>query len=177
MSDTFSHAFEADTMYDGPDFSLTAEAYNSIHEPNVWIHGGNTMDRKYAIVKFYGNETEYTYLTDFDLSPGDLVVVPANSYYQVVKVVETRGLTPGQRSKATKWVVQRLDITAHEQRLEKQRIAQEIRNKLREKKSQIEEMMIYQQLAKSDLEVQKLLGELAEVDETVVLLPAETKND
>jgi hypothetical protein len=81
-----------------------------------------------------------------------------------------RGLTPGERAKASQWIVAKVDVTGHEERLRKAEIAQEIRNKLQEAREKTEELMIYQQLAKGDPSIQKLLLELAEVDDTVILI-------
>ena len=137
------------------------------------------MNRKYAVVHFdqdnrgksHSTEKGYTYLTDLDLEIGDKCVVdtPGNGL-SVVTVVSVRGLTAGQRTAATKWIVAKVDVEAHKERLRRQEAAQEIRNKLFEKKSQAEELKIYQMLAKDDPEIKALLEELAGVDDTVVLI-------
>ena len=137
------------------------------------------MDQKFVSVtfersgKFEAPSKEYTYMTDLDLVEGDRVVVEANDEYKVVTVVSVRGLTANQRSRATKWVVCKVDISAHEERLRKAAIAQEIRNKLQERRSQYEELQIYRQLAAHDPEIAKLMQELEQVDPYAILkLPA-----
>lgn len=137
------------------------------------------LNRKYAVVSFdqdnrggnHSTSKTYTYLTDLELVEGDKVVVdtPGNGL-SVVTVVGVRGLTAGQRTAATKWIVAKVDLDHHKERLRKQEAAQEIRNKLHEKKQQFEELQIYRELAKSDPEIKKLLVELSDVDETVTLL-------
>lgn len=140
------------------------------------------LERKYVSVVFdqkSGKQAEtpieYTYLTDLDLEVGDKAVVFANDLYKVVTVTSVRGLTQHQRSKATKWVVCRVNVEEHTERVRKQALAQEIRNRLQEKREAMEDMFIYQELAKSDPEVQKMLEQLADVDENVVLIANKVK--
>jgi len=124
------------------------------------------MERVVSVV-FQGNyyEKEYSYKTDLDLKAGDKVVVDTpNNGLQIVTVTKVRGLTASQLSKASKWVIQCIDMAAYEERMRKAEIAQEIRNKLRQRKDAVEEALIYQRLAKDDPEINKLLQELSEVD-------------
>jgi hypothetical protein len=123
------------------------------------------MEIKYAVVKFHESSKEYTYRTDLDLEKGDLVVVSSpHSGYAVVTVIDVSGLTQSQRSMATKWIVQKVDITEHLARLERQKLAQEIRNKLQSKKEQVEELLIYKRLAESDPSINALLKQLEELE-------------
>jgi len=112
----------------------------------------------------------YTYLTDLDFEEGDFAVVESNGVYKVCEVKTVRGLTKTQREKAHQWVVARVDVQAHTERLRKAQAAQEIRNKLQEMRESAEELLIYKALAQSNPEIQALLTELAANDDSVVLI-------
>jgi len=136
-----------------------------------------TLVKKFVTVVFNqkdavpsGDLREYTYLTDLDSQTGDFAVVENNGKYSVVEVKEIRGLTKLQRDKAHKWIVARVDVAAHEERLRKAAAAQEIRNKLQELREQQEELLIYKALAQGNPEIQQLLVELAANDDSVTLL-------
>lgn len=68
---------------------------------------------KVVSVAFHnGGPRRYDYFTDIPLNVGDLVVVPAGSFYSVVTV---KGIKE-KSSRAEKWVVQRVDLQAYEER-------------------------------------------------------------
>ena len=107
----------------------------------------------------------YAFRTDIeDLKHGDFVAVDTQVGLGVAMVVKARGLTAPEAHKATRWIVQKLDMKAHVERLKREEVAQEIRNKLRERKEQMEEILIYERLAKDDPGIQKLLDELKTIE-------------
>ena len=114
----------------------------------------------------------YAYLTDLSLEVGDKVVVEAKSEFSVGEISQVRGLTPHECGRANKWVVQKVNLEEHTKRKERQQLAQEIRNKLRQRKNEMEEILIYERLAERDPEIQNLLKELATVDGGYTLLTA-----
>ena len=138
--------------------------------------------KKVVGVKFCNNPTlgkdilsdkTYTYFTLEDFTIGDLAVVAAREWFQVAQVVQTEGFTEHELGRASKWVVQRLDTTVYNQMIEKQRLIQEIRNKLNQRKRDTEDMLLFQQLANVDPEIRKLLDRLEVLDPTAVpKLPA-----
>lgn len=132
------------------------------------------MNKRTVLVKFARDGKEYPYLTDLDLKVDDFAIVDTGSResygYHTVKVTQVQGLMENQRLSGNKWIVQVLDVENHVTRLKKQKIAQEIRNQLAERKSQLDEIMIYEKLANDDPAINKLLNELAEVDDTAKLL-------
>lgn len=66
-------------------------------------------------VSFKGNMTKlYDYLTDFDLQVGEPVVVPTGSGYSVGKIEKVLDSS----CKATAWVVQRVDVAGHKERMQ-----------------------------------------------------------
>lgn len=109
----------------------------------------------------YQNPKKYSYYSDIDLKAGDICVVQVrdNEYY-TVKVVGARGLSRAARDRATKWIVCKVDTDAYIKSLKSKELILEIKNKLRERKEQAEEMLIYQQLASTDPEIKALLEEL-----------------
>ena len=60
---------------------------------------------------------EYTYKTDIDFSIGDIAIVETSGEYKFVRVV---GLNAGIDPDAPfeyAWIIQKLDLTAHEKRV------------------------------------------------------------
>lgn len=105
--------------------------------------------------------TEYSYITDLPLKNGDLVVVKArNGKFEIVTVTQAMGLTMSQRSKATKWIVCKLDLEQYQRRIEQEALVQEIKGKLQERREAYEERMIYETLAKEDPDIAALLDQL-----------------
>ncbi|ABO49724.1 hypothetical protein Dred_1190 [Desulforamulus reducens MI-1] len=81
------------------------------------------MDRKIVQISFAGNyEVLYDFFTDLDLQIGDPVVCHTVRGYNVGKVV---GFVDGS-TKATNWIVQKVDVEGHMQRLAKIRQAKEL---------------------------------------------------
>lgn len=74
-------------------------------------------------VAFAGNyEMIYDFFTDLELQIGDPVVCDTFRGYSVGKVagfVETS-------TKATNWIVQRVDVEGHRKRMEERRLAKEL---------------------------------------------------
>lgn len=72
-------------------------------------------------VSFKGNLVKlYDYLTDLDLTVGEPVVVPTGSGYSVGRVERFLGSS----SKATAWVVQRVDVAGHKARMSQREAAE-----------------------------------------------------
>lgn len=73
---------------------------------------------KYVQVIFKGNfEKLYDYITDLDLRKGEPVVVPTGSTFSVATVVNVID----KSEKAVSWVVQKVDVEAHEARLKSEK--------------------------------------------------------
>lgn len=108
----------------------------------------------------------YAYFADSEdnIKEGDFVVVFSRNTFKVAKVVLSRGLTANQRSKASKWIVQKVDIEQHEKRIKQEEITQEIKNALQEEKERMEDIFIYEKLAKDNPRIAALLEELKDVE-------------
>lgn len=113
--------------------------------------------------------TEYSYLTNLkDLEINDFVVVDCANGLQACRVTKLIGLTPGQTSKAYKWVISKIDLAQHEKNKRAQEKIQEIQNKVSIRKSQVEDLIILKQMAKEDPTMMDLLTELGDLDPSLV---------
>ena len=119
-------------------------------------------------VKFKGYKTtqgvgqEYHYLTDLNLTIGDNVVVESPSEGYVVVIV-TKICGPLEGTKATKWIVQKVDDTEYKRKEEARRRKSVIETKLRAIEKQLESTMKFEYLAKMSPEAARLLEELREI--------------
>lgn len=105
----------------------------------------------------------YSYFTEEQFENGDHAVVMVGDELKIVKIVSTEGLSQHAISKASKWIVQRIDLKAYHEREERGRIVQEIRNQLQERMREQQEFAIYAQFAKTDPVIGELLSRLASV--------------
>lgn len=125
--------------------------------------------KRVILVTFNLSTKEYAYFTDDDsIETGDLVVADARGEFKLVEVTQTVGLTQLDIQKATKWIVTKVDTKAHEERVRKENLVQEIRNKLVERQKEVSEYVIFQQMAKTDPGMRNLLDQLRQVDPTLV---------
>lgn len=117
-----------------------------------------------------GLTNEYAYFTDIeDLKVLDKVVVcVSNNKLKVVTVSCIEGIEEYKGRKAHSWVVCKIDVTAHTEKIAKQKKVQEIRNQIAERKKQVEEMAVLKLLAESDDNMKDLLVQLAELDSEAV---------
>lgn len=96
----------------------------------------------------------YDFKTDMELIPGEIVVVEsAGSEYALARVdMMHRGLSP----KATKWVVDRVDVAAHEARRAREEQMKELKKQMDRRLRAVEEERKYAQLAEQDPEMRDL---------------------
>ena len=109
-------------------------------------------------------ESTFSYFAGPEVKEGDLVVIDLNNVYGVGRVAQTRGLSDNQLRKAEKWIIQKIDRVAYNARMKKEKLVQEIKNKLDAKAKQAERRSIWKQLAEADPEMNALLSELNEVE-------------
>lgn len=123
--------------------------------------------KKVAGVQFPGNLKRYFFFTDIDnLQVGDILVVDAANGLQIVKFVEYRNLDDVVQ-KPTKWVIQKVDLTKHRERMEAIERAEKLKRMMEERRKQAQELEIYAILAKSDPEMAKLLDEYKKLQEVL----------
>ena len=113
---------------------------------------------------------DYCYFTDLDLAVGDkcVVCVHHSSELKVVTVVQTEGIADYNAKKATQWIVSLIDMNDYKERMKKEMKIQELRNQLRSRKEEMEEMLMLKTLAAEDEGIKKLLMELGDLDPTLV---------
>lgn len=112
------------------------------------------------------DQKEYAYFAAIsdDIQIGDHVVVFARKMFKCAQVTKVRGLTKAQQEKATKWIVQKVDLKTYKINMKREEVAQEIRNTLREEKERMEEILIYEKLAKDNPKMAQLLTELKAIE-------------
>lgn len=108
-------------------------------------------------VKFSGNYTVYNYLVEgLDVATGDYVVVLTPSAgLQVVTVVEVSDKPVG-----TKYIVDKVDLAAHQARIDKAEKKAKLMQELAARKARIDEDRILDLYAKEDKEFAAMLKEL-----------------
>lgn len=130
------------------------------------------MSHKIALVVFDLNQPadiqkEYAYRTTIPVEKGTICVVEVTSngrpdlkLVEVVHVIEDTLENSHIANKATKYIVDAVDLSSHKERLEKTERLKYVKNKLEERKAKIEEIAVFELLAKADPEAAKLLEEM-----------------
>lgn len=80
-------------------------------------------------IEFEGTSTLYDFKTDLNLEIGDLVVCDTSCGYFLGTVADIKG----RSDKATKWIVDKVDLKAHEERLAKERKLKELKRLMDER--------------------------------------------
>jgi hypothetical protein len=112
--------------------------------------------KQVALVQFDNGYKNYSFRNDIqDLEVNDTVVVDTAQGYQLATVVGFQELT----KVATKWVVQKVDLTAHVERLDKEKKKKLLKDKMEQRRKKLEEIEIYKALAKEDPEMAQLVEE------------------
>lgn len=115
-----------------------------------------------VLVEFPTSYKEYAFRNDIEgIEVGDKVVVDTAGGIVVAEVTKVDVVS----NKASKYVVQKIDTAAHEKRLEKANKIKELKAKMEERRKKLQEIEIYQILAKEDDEMAALLAEYGEIQE------------
>ena len=115
------------------------------------------MDRKVIGVMFPGNSTEYHFISHIDVRKGDLVVVDTRNGFALAEVTTA---TASEVIKATKEVVNVVDMQAYNERCARKKRISELREKMDAKVHELQEIAVYEMLSKSDPELASMLDEL-----------------
>lgn len=112
----------------------------------------------------YGGSTIYTFFTDLDLVKGDKVVVDTQ-YGLSVATVEGTSRSVTDATKATKWVVQKIDMEDFEKRKERQEEIRRLKYALeRRRKAIIEEQtLLLDPALLKDPEYKRMADELRKI--------------
>ena len=121
----------------------------------------------YDLVEDGPNLSTYSFKLgdEVECKEGDLVIVDGKNGLKIARVIEvmTRSVNPKiikQFNLAKAWVVCKIEEEKHKQRAEATERKKFILRELEERKEQIEEIAIYDMLAKADPQAAKLLEEL-----------------
>ena len=99
----------------------------------------------------------YTYMADEGYVVGDIVVVETKQSYSVARIVSIGSVSD---TTGLKWVVCKVDVTAAEAAKAKMLKIAEIRQKMFERKAELEESAVWSLLAKEDSTMAALVEEL-----------------
>lgn len=107
----------------------------------------------------------YAYMTDIaDIDVGDVVVVDSPNSGLTLVTVETLEETPESVSKATKWIVDRVNVKAYHARLERDKQRGLILAKLKKEQARVLEANQFAELAKLSPEAAALVEQLKGLD-------------
>lgn len=101
--------------------------------------------------------------TALELTEGSMVVVKSANGFGLAYVKEVYANTFENAeiaNKATAWVVDKVDLTDYNQRTQEEQRRKWLIKQLNEKKSKMQDVIIYEALAERDIEAKKLLDEL-----------------
>lgn len=112
----------------------------------------------------------YNFLTDIsDLEKGDTVVVDTVNGLTIAKFDSYDDLGFGETGVKTpsKWVIQKVDIKAHNERLAAAERVKKLKTMLETERKKAAELEIYEILAKSNPEMASLLNEYKQLQEVL----------
>jgi len=112
----------------------------------------------------YGNKSkDYSFKTNLNLSAGDLVIVDTSTGGATLAYVSNTDITDGRSLKATRWVIQKVDMREHRKRIVKEAKLLALRERMDTRRVQIEDFSIYQHLAMADKKMAILWAEYVAV--------------
>lgn len=125
------------------------------------------MSKKYVSVQFLDSpfSSAYVFLTDIeDLKVNDLVVVDTRNGFKLASVDAYVDAPPESVSTETlKWVIQKVDLTAHNERIERERKMAALKRKMDARRKQLQEIEIFALLAKEDETMKDMFEEYLEL--------------
>lgn len=101
------------------------------------------------------SDKDYDFFCNIPLSEGDVVVVDTVHGLNIAKVVGVKKTS----SKATNWVVQRVDLSEHQARIEAEQKKRELEKAMAVRAKEIEKMKRYKELAYADILMKELVDE------------------
>lgn len=104
----------------------------------------------------FGTDT-YSFLTDIEgLKKGDILVAETKYGIGIVQFIRySKSLSDKER--ADKWLIQKVDLTKHNERKEKMRLKEELIEEMRALRDSSMEIELFAKLAQSSPEMAKLL--------------------
>lgn len=115
------------------------------------------MNVNVAVVQFPSGYKNYHFKNDIvELSVGDTVVCDTVNGLAIGQVVGFEDAS----AQATKWIVQKVDMEKHKERVAKQKRIDELKKKMEQRRKELQDIQIYMLLAKEDEAMKGLLDEL-----------------
>jgi len=109
----------------------------------------------------------YYFKTDIeDLNEGDIVVIDSNNKLKLAEVVEADPKL-NENFVVKKWVVDKVDTTKYNERIQKEKRLKELKNKIDKRRKELEEIQILEMLAEKDDEMRQMLNEFKELSKDV----------
>ncbi|WP_353856765.1 hypothetical protein [Bacillus sp. Bos-x628] len=124
------------------------------------------MKTNIVYVKFENNDygKEYAFRNDIeDLAVDDKVVLDTQYGFAVGTVMDIQDEEP-KHVNVNKFVVQKIDISQHESRLEHFALVEKVKAKMEKRRKELEEINIFAILAKEDEEMKTLLDQYNELN-------------
>ena len=116
------------------------------------------MNSKLITVEFNNYSKTYVFATFIDVKIGDTVVVDTCNGFQIATVTSLDGESP--EGKTLKEVVDIVDVSAFKARKEKAKKLQKLKSKMDKRVKELQDVALYELLAKEDPELEKMLTEL-----------------
>lgn len=114
-----------------------------------------------AVVQYPSGYKNYDFLNHVeDLEVGDTVITDSSNGLSIAKVVSFKESS----TTANKWIVQKVNLTAHRERVAKQTKVNALRKKMEQRRKEIQDIQIYAMLAKSDPTMNELLNEMLSLE-------------
>lgn len=141
--------------------------YNNFKE---LVNMTGTMTKYVAVVTFLPrmgetqNTKHYDFWSSIPLQEGDIVVVDTANGLQLASMSGVKSTS----NSANKWVVAKVDLNEHEERIRKEEKRKELEKAMEARAKQVDKMSRYRQMAKEDPEMAKLLAELEGVEGTLL---------
>lgn len=120
---------------------------------------------KYLVYAKYRSEyrttIDYVWIGLEDFKAGDLLVVDSSNGWGVVKVTRTEPYVDG--SKAHKYVIGKVDNAVYEKYIKAEQAAAALKKKLEARAKKLQNLALWEMLAKDDPEMQKLVDQYKQV--------------
>lgn len=125
------------------------------------------MTKKYVSVQFLDSpfSSAYVFMTDIeDLKVNELVVVDTRNGFKLATVDTYVDAPPeGVSTETLKWVIQKVDLTVHNERIERERKMAALKRKMDARRKQLQEIEIFALLAKEDEAMKNMFEEYLEL--------------
>lgn len=122
------------------------------------------MEKHLVYAKYrngYNTAKEYVWLGLEDFKAGDLIVVDSSNGWGVVEVTRTEPYVDG--NKANKYVIGKVDNAVYEKYIKAEQAAAALKKKLEARAKKLQNLALWEMLAKDDPEMQELVDQYKQV--------------